>query len=229
MKIHAFICTRSEELGETTQRLTQYLSRAKVGVKLLVNKSSIFEAYQEAMEKVEPADEDIVIFCHDDVEVISDIEIFTHALITGLSSPKSGFVGVAGTTNLGTNATWWDQPKRASGLHRGFCFQGKNIYDCYSNSFGPPGPVVALDGLFLAAKAKTIREIGLEKPEYFKGEWDFYDIHYTAKAWNMGFVNYVVPIIVLHNSEGQPRTEWHLNRTAFIENNPTLPLTCPKP
>lgn len=231
MKIHAFICTRTKNLKPITQRLVQYLSRANVHVKLLVGKDSIFSAYSEAFESVNPADDDIVVLCHDDIEILSDIEIFKHCLLTGLGSSKSAFVGVAGTTNLGNDAVWWDQTKRSAGLHRGFCFQGEDIYNAYPNAFGSPGPVVVLDGLFLAAKASRLREIGLEKPEYFEGEWDFYDIHYTSTAYNLGYANYTIPIVVLHNSKGElaGRDSWHANRAAFIKNTETLPLSCPKP
>ena len=84
-----------------------------------------------------------------------------------------------------------------------------------------------MDGLFLAAKAKTLKEIGLDKPEYFEGDWDFYDIHYTMKAHQTGLINKVVPIIVLHNSFGNlaGRESWHKNREAFIKNT-DLPVKC---
>ena len=48
--------------------------------------------------------------------------------------------------------------------------------------YGKPDQVVCMDGLFLAASGKVLREIGLDKPEYFEGDWDFYDIHYTVSA-----------------------------------------------
>jgi len=82
-----------------------------------------------------------------------------------------------------------------------------------------------LDGLFLAARAKVIRDIGLQKPEYFEGEWDFYDIHYTSKAFLQGYINKVLDMNILHNSRGElvGRDSWHKNRLAFIEKT-DLPL-----
>ena len=80
--------------------------------------------------------------------------------------------------------------------------------------------VVVLDGLFLAASARTLREVGLEKPSYLKGDWDFYDIHYTFTAFDRGLTNVTVPIHIAHHSRGElvGRDGWNDNRLAFIGN-----------
>jgi len=67
--------------------------------------------------------------------------------------------------------------------------------------------------------------VGLEKPDYFTGDWDFYDIHYTASAFLKGYTNKVIDLNILHNSRGElvGRDSWHLNREAFIANT-ELPL-----
>ena len=84
---------------------------------------------------------------------------------------------------------------------------------------------MVLDGLFLAAKAKVIKEVGLDKPEYFDGDWDFYDIHYTTTAFNKGYTNRVLGMNILHDSRGElvGRDSWEKNRIAFIQNN-ELPI-----
>ena len=95
----------------------------------------------------------------------------------------------------------------------------------YPTFYGPYDNVAVLDGLFLAAKAKNLKTVGLEKPQYFEGEWDFYDIHYTTTALKHGMKNRAVPIPMIHHSSGQlvGRDSWHKNRQAFINNN-TLPI-----
>jgi len=114
----------------------------------------------------------------------------------------------------------WQQQK-----HKGFVYHGEDILKADSTYFGPPGRVVCLDGLFLAAKGKTLRDIGLQKPSYFEGDWDFYDIHYTVAAHLKRYHNKVVPITLLHNSYGElaGRDSWHKNRLAFISNT-DLPI-----
>ena len=227
MKIYSIICTRDKELKPVTKELVDKLSSLPAKVILMVNQESIFSGYKKAFESVNPEDTDIFILCHDDIEILSDIKIFKNALETHLSQYKSGFAGVAGTTFLDKDAVWWNHDRWKAGLHRGHVFHGKSPYEYDNTYYGPPDQVVAMDGLFLAATAKTLEKVGLDKPEYFEGEWDFYDIHYTTKAHQMGLINKVVPIMVLHNSFGElaGRESWHKNREAFIKNT-ELPIKC---
>ena len=91
----------------------------------------------------------------------------------------------------------------------------------YPTSYGPLSKVVALDGLFLAASAKTLRNIKLDQPPYLKGGWDFYDIHYTFSAFKKGLTNVTIPIQIAHHSRGElvGRDGWHENRLAFIDHH----------
>ena len=100
MKIYAFICTRSESLPDYTQKLVSYLSRCKIDVNLLVNKESIFEAYSEAIKNITIEDNDVVIFCHDDIEIIMDPQQFINVLVNASRKNKAGFFGPAGTEYL---------------------------------------------------------------------------------------------------------------------------------
>lgn len=223
---HAFICTRNRNLSETTENLTSYLQKSGVNIKLLVDQSSIFGAYNGALNLTEPNDNDIIILCHDDIEIYNSPENFRSVLYENLilGGDKVGFVGTAGTTELGETAVWWDQTRWQQGKHRGFVIHSKdnNLFgNEKSTYYGPYGEVISIDGLFLAARAKTLRRIGLEKPEYFTGEWDFYDIYYTYRAIELGMKNRVVPLFVRHESIGElaGRDSWHQNREAFILQN----------
>jgi len=223
--IYAFICTRSKELNETTKRLSSYLSRANINTKFLVNQKSIFEGYSKAFKKFDIQDNDIVIMCHDDIEILTDPEVFKDIIVNTCLKVETGFVGVAGTTFLSKDAVWWNQDNWRQGRHRGHVYHGKEIMTADSTFYGPPGQVICMDGLFLAASGKVLREVGLSKPEYFEGEWDFYDIHYTVTAHKKKYKNMIVPVSVLHNSKGElvGRDSWHKNRQAFIE-RVNLPL-----
>ncbi len=222
MNIHAVICTRDRnKVSATTDKLLNFLCSCGIGVYLLSDAKSLFAAYKGAFEKINPKPEDITIFCHDDVEIREQPQTFLNKLKEALSTPEVGFVGAAGTKQLDQDAVWWDQNRWQKGKHCGRVVhinpQGRE----YLTPYGPPGDVVALDGLFLAAKRKVIDDIGLQKPEYFEGEWDFYDIHYTTQAYLKGYTNKVMDINILHNSRGElvGRDSWHKNREGFIANN----------
>lgn len=222
--MYAFICTRDKDLKQITKDLLVYLASCGVRSKVLVGQKSIFEAYSFALTDEQIRDDETVILCHDDIFIKSEPKDFLNQL-SKLDDPKTGFIGVAGTTELGLNAVWWDKDVWAQGKHRGEVWHGE-VHDCFRTTFGPVGQVVVLDGLFLAAKAITLRNIGLKKPDYFEGDWDFYDLHYTSKALELGLENHVVNIEVIHNSKGElvGRDSWFLNREAFIKNT-NLPLT----
>lgn len=196
------------------QNLDYFLSRADVRHTWLVDENSIFSAYDWVIKDSSFKDDDIIIFCHDDIEIWDDPVSFRKQLQKALE-PGVGWIGVAGTTVLPPDSTWWDLERRKQGLHRGFVWQGKSRQDFYPNHFGPPGKVVALDGCFLAISMKTARSLDLSKPKFLSGQWDFYDIHYTISAHIAGLDNYVVPIHILHNSKGTPREDWHENRKTF--------------
>ena len=120
MTIHAIICTRSaDSVPETTDRLLKFLVTCGIKVYLMSNAKSIFKAYEGAFAKLNPDDEDICIFCHDDVEIRENPNVFMEKLNSLCSLPETGFVGPAGTTCLSKNAVWWDQYHWELGLHRG--------------------------------------------------------------------------------------------------------------
>ena len=225
MNIYAFICTRSKAFSETTKKLSSYLSRAGVKTKFLVGQKSIFSGYANAFQKFNVADDDIVIMCHDDIEILTDPEVFIRIIVQSLLKEKTGFIGVAGTTHLSEDAVWWNHSLWQQGKHRGHVYHGSDIISSDSTYYGKPDRVVCMDGLFLAARGATLKDIGLEKPEYFEGDWDFYDLHYTVTAHNKKYHNKVVPISILHNSHGElvGRDSWHKNRQAFI-NKENLPI-----
>jgi hypothetical protein len=225
MKIFAFICTRTESLPDYTQKLVSYLSRCKIDVNLLVNKESIFTAYKEAVDNTPINDEDIVIFCHDDIEIIMDPQQFVTVLIRAARRKPSGFFGPAGTTHLTQDAVWWNREVWTAGGHRGFVLHGDTITNSEYTFYGSPGRVVCLDGLFLGIGGESLKKIDLSKPDAFEGKWDFYDIYYTIQAHKKGLYNTAEPIFILHRSKGElvGRESWHKNREAFVEAN-KLPL-----
>jgi len=219
MKIYAFICTRQEPLPDYTQKLLTYLSRCKIDVNMLIGKKSIFEAYKEGVDNIILNDNDVVIFCHDDIEIVMDPQKFVDVIVKASRENNSGFFGPAGTTHLSESAVWWDHSLWAQGKHRGLVLHGKDIKAAEYTYYGNPGRVVCLDGLFLAIQGKALKKLDLSKPDYFEGDWDYYDIHYTIQAHQKGLYNTVEPIFMIHHSRGElaGRDSWHKNREAFIQ------------
>ena len=229
MKIYAIICTRTKELKPVTSGLLHTLSSFGVDVKVLANQDSIFSAYKKGLEMCHASAKDIVIFCHDDIQLLNGNTDF-HAALGKCLEEETGIVGPAGTACLGSTAVWWDKELWRKGYHRGGVDHVSDIHNnerlIQNTHYGPYGQVVALDGLFLAARKEVWDTIGLQKPPYFEGLWDFYDIHYTTTAHKLNYKNYAVPIRLIHLSTGQlvGRDSWHKNREAFIKQT-ELPLT----
>ena len=224
--IYSMACTRSSKLSATSLRLRDYFESININHRWLIGEKSIFDAYKKEVERINPADNDIIIMCHDDIEIWDDQNQFIDTLDV-CTKNKIGFVGVAGTTHLKKEAIWWDMKQRQAGELKGFVWQGKGREEFYPNWFGPQGRVVALDGCFMAASGKTLKNLNMDKPKYFPGDWDFYDIHYTIQAYNKGLTNLVVPIHILHNSPGEmvAGRGWAENRAGFIKNE-RLPIKC---
>ena len=227
--IHTLICSRKGKEPESLDRTKRYLLLNNLlSYHIAYDAPSMFEGYKSGFDALQPvADDDIIVMCHDDIEIITDGNDYTKLLEEYLADPKVGFVGVAGTTYLDKDAVWWDMSRRQKGLHSGFVFQGVRVRDSYPNWFGPWRNVVALDGCFIATKARTMRKIGFEKPKQFPGNWDFYDLHYTITAYNEGYINKTLPIIILHNSSGEleGRDGWEANRKEFQKMH-RLPIWC---
>lgn len=215
--ITAIICTRDEKGSATRSNLLEFYNSCGVKTKLMIGASSIFEAYTNAIEIIKPIDSDYLIFCHDDIEILSNKPSFLSILDHYLRNPKVGFIGPAGTTYLDRECVWWNQQHWARGKHKGLVYHGTDITKAQPTYYGPYSKVIVLDGLFLACSGKLIKTINTQKPKEFKGNWDFYDLYYTTQAYMNGYNNYSVPIPILHNSSGElvGREGWEANRLAY--------------
>ena len=221
--IYLSICTRDKhskallELMHYSKGLNTTLSNHANYV-VAHNASSIYEGHSNNIKELEeraspPKDNDIIVLVHDDVEILSAPAKFSY--LTSLAAkPGVGFVGVAGACNFTKNGSWWNA--RLSGEARGFVWQGDNEVTMTPNYFGPAGQVVVLDGCLIAATYKTLKDIGLSQPEYLSSGWDYYDIHMTFLAHYKGYANYVVPIMIRHESSGQMREGWYQAKNEFM-------------
>jgi len=211
MNLKVIIPTKSRE--SVNKNLLSYLEDAGAKVYLMENKKSIFEAFST----ISYENNEIIIFCHDDIEIISNKFQLKEQLLSNLSQPRVGFVGVAGAVKIPKSGVWWEdlkQPKHISenSLAGSVLHKGESL-----SFFGPYKDVEVLDGLFLAATGSTLNKINLKKPDYFPALWDFYDIYYTYQATKKKLINKVIPIFVNHDSLGYPREGWENNKNAFVK------------
>tara|TARA_R110000824_G_scaffold61487_19_gene163589 strand:+ start:9415 stop:10134 length:720 start_codon:yes stop_codon:yes gene_type:complete len=217
MRKLAFIPTREEK----DYPIKVFLEKAGWEVSLLIEKDSIFEAYSDALDEHKVMAKDTVIMCHDDIEVLMDVETFNQVIETNLTS-NTGFIGVAGPQKLNKTGCWWhglgrEYPHPQSFL-RGSVWHGESLAKCFPTYYGGYGQVEVVDGLFMAAKGGVLHSINTQKPKDFVGDWDYYDLYYSYQAHLKGKTNKVVPIMILHNStgDGAMSDEWDGSRKAFI-------------
>ena len=221
IKYFALIPTKSTELKQITKDLLSYLASIGIDVILLPNKKSIFSAYEQGLNLIKEkggTDDDVVILCHDDIEILNKPSHFVEQLNLVRYNITLGFAGPAGTTLLTPNATWWDHQVWQQGHHSGFVFHGQKNNN-HTTYYGEYRRVVVLDGLFLAARLATLQKINIARPPEFEGLWDFYDIYYTMQAHKLGLHNRTLPFLIRHESMGElaGRDSWHKNREAFTK------------
>ena len=75
MAKYAFIPSRAGN-SKTLSNLKDFFELAGYDVKVLVDKSSIFEAYSGALRECKVKASDKVVMCHDDIEILSSPEAF---------------------------------------------------------------------------------------------------------------------------------------------------------
>jgi len=215
--IYFSVCTRKDKQPKSLQKLVDYLKgNESFGIKINYDATSIYQGHKSNLDffKGMPLEDgDIIVLCHDDIEILSKTEDLYNNLIIA-RKPGVGFIGLAGGCHMPGDGSWWNA--RRTGDARGFVFQGNDHQTMTPNYFGKSGQVVVLDGCFLAITYGNLKKIGLDQPDYLDSGWDFYDIHLTYKAHLDGFSNYVVPIIAMHESSGMMREGWFSARDKFM-------------
>ena len=221
MSIYCFICTRDKNFPTILKGSLSFFKKLGAKPYVAVGETSIFKAFSSLYNKVRPNDDDIIILCHDDILIQDKPEDFKKTLEEYLTRKDVGFVGPAGAAYFTDECVWWNNMHLYRGLLRGSATHGKltDPKKWKITTYGPPGSVVVLDGLFLAARGETLKKINLNKPKEFEGEWDYYDIWYTYQTWKQGLLNYAIPMKILHESSGeiQGRESWEKNRLAFAK------------
>lgn len=175
------------------------------------------EVYNEILNE---AQNDIVVFCHDDLEF--DTNNWGDKLIKLFNkNPEFGVIGLAGTTDL-IDGRWWTLKESMTGIvsHK---HEGKKWTNYYSQDQGNKlKEVVVLDGLFFAVNKTKIKN---NFDESFKG-FHFYEIPFCFENYLNGVkLAVTTQIRVTHMSIGQTNQQWEDNKIKFEEKyNNKLPV-----
>ena len=134
----------------------------------------------------EPACEGLILV-HDDVELLDPN--FREKVLAALAGDDVGIVGVIGGSQLKEPA-WWSARE----------LKGRVLESRGPISFGNPGRVEVVDGLFLAFSRKAIEQ--LEFDPILLPAFHGYDTDICLRAQSIGLSVVVAPIDVLHRTKG---------------------------
>ncbi len=170
---------------------------------------SLTQAYQKGLKE---AKHDIIVFVHDDVRFSTGN--WARKIKKMFETTDYGIIGLAGTTDLGTDGKWWEQRTRMVGIVKHS--DGKKTWENkYSGAFSKHIiQTVNFDGLFLAVNRKRIKyEFDTTIPGFH-----FYDIDFSFGNHVQGVkVGITTDIRVIHRGLGETDQQWETNRLAFVE------------
>lgn len=176
---------------------------------------SLAEAYNRALRACRG---EIVVFSHDDVEVLSPG--LGGALARAFE--QADVVGIVGTERLAGPAWGWAGREPARGRIVQPATQGEGLE---LHVFGVPGGVAtglqALDGVFLAVRREQALALGFDEQAY--DGFHLYDIDFTYRAFRQGLRVGVTPEVLLrHDSRGGFDERWSSYANRFRARFPAL-------
>lgn len=183
--------------------------------------NTIHNKYIRGIEflKNELKEEDIVIFCHNDVNFIDNF--FRNKVETVFNETDIALLGVVGSTQLKDNGCWWDN---APNILRGHIIQGARDkpmgagFHLIKGWIGFFDDVVAIDGLCMITLGKYLMKHDINFDGTTYGGNHFYDLdfcmNYLTKGLKVGIAN----ILVYHKSEGASNNNelWTSDRDKFV-------------
>ena len=181
----------------------------------------------EAIKEQGLADDDVIVFCHNDV-VIKD-NFFKEKIEMIFSETDVGLVGVIGTSELIESGCWWNADQNKL---RGHILQGsKGTSDSFhlvKGSIGYFNDAIAVDGLILITTGKFLKESGI----MFSSDYDnshFYDLNFCLDFLLKGYNIAIADIMVYHQSQGSANNQeaWTKSRDIFINKCKTIGLEFP--
>ena len=196
---------------------TSGLKNVEVIQKVNNGSKSLSQVYNEIINE---SKNDIVVFCHDDLEF--DTKDWGKRIIKHFEKSDFGILGVAGTTEIPKSGMWWEDKRKMIGIvnHK---HEGKKWESKYSKSWGDEiSECCFVDGLFIAVNKKRIKE---NFDESVKG-FHFYDVYFSVKNFLQNVkIGTIYNVRITHLSIGQTNESWEENRKVFEEDyKESLPI-----
>lgn len=166
------------------------------------NARSMCQGYNEGLKRSRG---NRLIFCHDDIEILSD------DFVSRIESNFAQFdvFGLVGTTRL-TEGSWSSAgPPDVHGAvvqpHRTEANQ--YVLHVFSNIRKPVANAQALDGMLIAARRETAQDLGWDE-ENISG-FHLYDVDFSFRAHLAGLkVGIATDLLVYHASQGTRDETW---------------------
>ena len=208
---------------ENNEKYVDYLKKTcgiknvEVIQKVNNGEKSLSQVYNEIIDE---STNDIIIFCHDDLEF--DTSNWGKRIIKHFVKSDFGILGVAGTTEIPKSGMWWEDKRKMIGIvnHK---HEGKKWESKYSKSWGDDiSESCIVDGLFIAIDKTKIKERFDESVEGFH----FYDVYFSVKNFLGGVkIGVIFNVRLTHLSIGQTNESWEEKRQIFsTEYEDKLPL-----
>lgn len=150
----------------------------------------------EAMAQIiNPLNADIIVFCHDDIEVLDD---WTTPIIKLFSEPDIGLVGFHGAKGLGT-ADICRTPYHLAQLARFNPMSNMKDAEVHGKRIQIPTQVATIDGFFMAFKREAYEAIGGWQACLDDGiVFHMYDAWAAMKVQQHGYKVYMAPVDCIH-------------------------------
>lgn len=202
------------------ESLERALAPARVAFDVVDDARSLAEAFNRILDR---ARGDVVILCHDDIEVLG--ETFHEGLADALAG--ADLVGVAGAQRVAGPAVLWaghphlhgaiSYPRTADGFEAALLSLRRGVV----------AGMQSLDGVFIALGPRA-RELRFDATT-FDG-FHFYDLDFTWRAALAGLRLAVsTDIRLLHQSEGDFGDTWQRHAERFVAKYPRFAGTPPGP
>lgn len=198
---------------ENNEKYIDYLKKTcglknlEVIQKVNNGEKSLSQVYNEIIDE---STNDIIIFCHDDLEF--DTLNWGKRIIKHFEKSDFGILGVAGTTEMPQSGMWWEDKRKMVGIvnHK---HEGKKWESKYSKSWGDSiSETCIVDGLFIAIDKTKIKE---RFDESVKG-FHFYDVYFSVKNFLEGVrIGVIFNVRLTHLSIGQTNDSWEDSRKIF--------------
>jgi hypothetical protein len=203
-----------ERLGRFRANVEGHLAAREHEIIAITDARSLSEGYSRGLERSRHS---IVVFSHDDVELVSSDPFGAIEAALGAYD----LVGLVGSRLAAGPAVLWSGHPH---LHGWIAYpRGANGWEAAVMSLerGLVGGIQTLDGVFIAARREAARRIGFDA-EVFDG-FHFYDLDFAYRAHRAGLrLAVTTDVEAIHASEGRFEDSWRRYAERFHSKHPEL-------